>query len=61
MIEWKTSRKQKATLKSLYDYPLQAVAYAGALNYDETFNVEVKTKGHQKCQLDSVMVAYEDL
>ncbi|CAG2104810.1 unnamed protein product [Medioppia subpectinata] len=33
IFEWKTSEKQKPTLKDIYDNPLQAVAYMGALNY----------------------------
>ena len=32
LIDWKTSRKQKPTLKDCFDYPLQVVAYAGAVN-----------------------------
>ena len=51
MIEWKTSRKQKSTLKACYDYPLQAVAYAGALNYDDTFNIEVGLKSVKNVNL----------
>ncbi|XP_072032487.1 mitochondrial genome maintenance exonuclease 1-like [Amphiura filiformis] len=52
VIEWKTSRKPKSTLKQCYEYPLQVVAYAGALNYDPTFD-------HQINQA-LIVVAYKD-
>ena len=32
VIEWKTSQNPRPTLESCYDAPLQAVAYAGAIN-----------------------------
>jgi len=43
LIDWKTSQKPKKQLKDLYDYPEQAVAYAGAINSDKNypFNVSV--------------------
>jgi genome maintenance exonuclease 1 len=34
IIEWKTSEKLKPTLNHIYDNPLQAVAYLGAINYE---------------------------
>ncbi|XP_076031308.1 uncharacterized protein LOC143019512 [Oratosquilla oratoria] len=37
LIEWKTSGKQKLTLKQTYDDPLQVVAYMGALNFDGNY------------------------
>lgn len=41
LIDWKTSNKPKPTLADCYDYPLQAVAYAGAVNCDPTINLKV--------------------
>ena len=41
LIDWKTSKKPKSTLADCYDYPLQAVAYAGAINQDPTMNLKV--------------------
>ena len=43
VIDWKTSTKPKPHLKDLHDYPLQAVAYAGAINNDTTFNFKVSS------------------
>ena len=34
LIEWKTSSKQKPTLASTFDAPIQTSAYLGALNHD---------------------------
>jgi hypothetical protein len=41
VIDWKTSMKPKRNISDLYDYPLQAVAYAGAVNSDNTFPYKV--------------------
>ena len=41
LIDWKTSRKKKRTFKDLYDYPLQVVAYIGALNFDPSYPFKV--------------------
>lgn len=43
LIDWKTARRLKPTLADCYDYPLQAVAYAGAVNQDPTLNIKVST------------------
>ena len=52
IIEWKTSEKLKPTLKDIYDNPLQAVAYLGAINYESS---------HGLCADQVVLVyAYED-
>jgi len=37
LIDWKTSEKLKPDLKSLYDNPLQLVAYIGAINADPAY------------------------
>ena len=42
LIDWKTSKKPKPTLEDCYDNPLQAVAYAGAINQDPSINFKVK-------------------
>jgi genome maintenance exonuclease 1 len=41
LIDWKTSGKLKSTLSDCYDYPLQAVAYAGAINNDSRMDLKV--------------------
>lgn len=42
VIDWKTSARAKPTLSDLYDEPLQAAAYAGAVNYDKNLNFQVE-------------------
>ncbi|XP_054154071.1 mitochondrial genome maintenance exonuclease 1-like [Oppia nitens] len=42
IIEWKTSEKLKPSLKDIYDNPLQAVAYLGAINYETDHPLDVK-------------------
>lgn len=37
VIEWKTSQRKRKTLKDCVSYPVQIVAYAGAVNYDENY------------------------
>ena len=37
VIDWKTSKRKKKTLKSCYDYPVQLAAYAGAVNQDPMY------------------------
>lgn len=39
LIEWKTSSKPKLSLKSMFDDPLQVVAYLGALNFDSSYKL----------------------
>lgn len=41
VIDWKTSARAKKTLSDLYDEPLQAAAYAGAVNYDKDLSLQV--------------------
>lgn len=41
LIDWKTSGKLKSSLADCYDYPLQAVAYAGAINQDPRIDEKV--------------------
>lgn len=40
-IDWKTSLKPKKKISDLYEYPLQLVAYAGAINVDENYLFKV--------------------
>lgn len=42
LIDWKTSKKLKSSLASTFDNPLQVAAYAGAVNFNENFDVHVK-------------------
>ncbi|XP_042861383.1 uncharacterized protein LOC122246712 isoform X2 [Penaeus japonicus] len=39
LIEWKTSGKPKLSLKSMFDDPLQVIAYLGALNFDSNYRL----------------------
>ncbi|KAF0314395.1 Mitochondrial genome maintenance exonuclease 1 [Amphibalanus amphitrite] len=50
VIEWKTARRPKYSVRELYDNPVQAAAYLGAYNYT-----------HRNAQVDraAVVVAYE--
>ncbi|XP_071963224.1 mitochondrial genome maintenance exonuclease 1-like [Antedon mediterranea] len=52
VIEWKTSRKRKSSLKQTYDYPLQTAAYAGAINF-------TKETQHQINNI-AIVIAYEN-
>jgi len=52
LIDWKTSSKAKPSLFNLYDEPIQAVAYLGALNYDRQFGYQVDKM--------ALVIAYED-
>jgi genome maintenance exonuclease 1 len=52
LIDWKTSSKPKPSLSYLYDEPLQAVAYLGALNYDKNFDYQLERI--------ALIIAYED-
>ncbi len=42
VIDWKTSKKKKRSLKSCYDYPVQLSAYAGAVNRDVAYPFGVR-------------------
>ncbi|XP_062510669.1 mitochondrial genome maintenance exonuclease 1-like [Corticium candelabrum] len=41
LIDWKTSDKPRRTLRDCYDFPIQAVAYAGAVNVDKSYPFKV--------------------
>lgn len=53
LIDWKTSTKPKLTLKAMYDNPLQVVAYLGALNYDNGYQLSLQV------QSAMLVVAYD--
>jgi genome maintenance exonuclease 1 len=41
LIDWKTSDKLRPTLQDCYDFPIQAVAYAGAVNVDKSYPFKI--------------------
>jgi hypothetical protein len=43
LIDWKTSQKDKLTLRATYDAPLQIAAYVGALNHDRRYPFQVSS------------------
>ena len=47
MIDWKTSLKPKPSLADCYDFPLQAAAYAGAVNQDPHYPIKVVITGRK--------------
>lgn len=53
LIDWKTSSRPKPELSNLYDEPIQAVSYAGAVNFDHALS---------QFHLEKVVIiiAYED-
>ncbi|XP_047473279.1 uncharacterized protein LOC125028045 [Penaeus chinensis] len=53
LIEWKTSGKPKLSVKSMFDDPLQVVAYLGALNFDGNYRLQ------QPIESAMLVVAYE--
>ena len=46
LIEWKTSKRQKATIDSTFDNPLQVAAYMGAVNFDQQYDLNVSIVLH---------------
>ena len=47
VIDWKTSLKPKPSLADCYDFPLQAAAYAGAVNQDPHYPIKVVITGRK--------------
>ena len=41
LIDWKTSKRKKTSWRSCYDYPVQLVAYAAAINADPAYDFAV--------------------
>ena len=41
LVDWKSSSRPRPTLDDCYDFPLQAVAYAGAVNRDNHYPFKV--------------------
>lgn len=52
LIDWKTSSRIKPNLSNLYDEPIQAAAYIGALNFDDNFDFQIDKL--------AIIIAYED-
>lgn len=41
VIEWKKSSRDKSSIQSTYDAPLQLAAYMGAVNNDTSYDFKV--------------------
>ena len=52
IIEWKTSQRQKPSLADCGEYPMQMVAYAGAINDDPASRIHIRH--------GLLVIAYED-
>ena len=52
IIEWKTSQRRKTSLADCGEYPMQMMAYAGAVNSDPTTRIQI--------QHALLVIAYED-
>ena len=52
IIEWKTSHRRKSSLADCGEYPMQMMAYAGAVNSDSTSRIQI--------QHGLLVIAYED-
>lgn len=42
LIDWKTSKKEKLSLRATFDAPLQVAAYVGALNHDARYPFQIE-------------------
>ena len=42
LIDWKTSQKQKLSVSSTFDNPLQIAAYIGAFNHDPRYPLQIE-------------------
>ncbi|XP_062621877.1 mitochondrial genome maintenance exonuclease 1-like [Saccostrea cucullata] len=56
VIDWKTSSKPKPTLRDTYDYPLQMVAYLGALSHSDY----LVQKGIPQVSSAALVVVYDN-
>ena len=52
LIDWKTSSRPKPDLSYLYDEPIQAVSYSGAVNFDQKLQFQIEKV--------VIVIAYED-
>lgn len=52
IIEWKTSQRRRSSLADCGEYPIQLVAYAGAINSNPSSKIQI--------QQSLLVIAYED-
>ncbi|KAI0216555.1 Mitochondrial genome maintenance exonuclease 1 [Lamellibrachia satsuma] len=52
LIDWKTSKRQKADIRHTYDNPIQLAAYMGAVNFDPSLRLKIEST--------LLVIAYKD-